>query len=123
MRHLNHEYIIMKFDPKKPHGAIWGHPTAAYEQDGVLFAGDGSVVVSGVPAIADEIPETADSSGTPESDFVRSMLSGGQVAQSNIYKECGFRGLDWAKVKTAAADQGVKMSDGRAKGGSIWSVT
>lgn len=32
---------IKKFDPSKPHGTVFGHPKAKFEQNGIVYKGDG----------------------------------------------------------------------------------
>lgn len=33
-----------KFDPKRPHGVIYGHLSGKFEQDGVIYGGNGKPV-------------------------------------------------------------------------------
>lgn len=33
--------MAKKFDPSKPHGTVYGHPAAKFEQNGVVYKGDG----------------------------------------------------------------------------------
>ena len=33
---------MKKFDQSKPHGTVYGHPSAKFEQGGVVYKGDGT---------------------------------------------------------------------------------
>jgi hypothetical protein len=48
----------MKFDPKKPHGIVIGMDGCAYEQDGKLYALDGSPFVEPIEEELDLVAQS-----------------------------------------------------------------
>ncbi len=34
--------MAKKFDKSRPHGIVYGHPSAKFEQDGITYKGDGT---------------------------------------------------------------------------------
>jgi hypothetical protein len=107
----------MKLDPSKPHGTIWGHPQALYEQNGVLFDGGGNPLKPDVTVVE---PEEEEEERESFDAFVRNILDGGPIAQSDVYKEAQAKNLNWAEVKNAAALIPVKIV--AIKGKPVWSL-
>lgn len=106
----------MKFDPKQPHGVVYNHYGAAFEQNGKLFTGSGDL-------FEDEVATLPDPTPAPASDisvFIKEQLKGGPVAQANLYKESAEKGYVWADVKSVAAD--MKVSIKMVKGATTWSM-
>ena len=97
----------MKFDPSKPHGLVYGDHGATYEQNGNLFDAGGRLI----DAPEEPEPEVEPGEATsPIEDFLRAQLSGGPVAQSNIYKEAQNANLIFSDVKAKAAEMGVQIA-------------
>jgi hypothetical protein len=100
----------MKFDPKKPHGVITNHSWAKFEQDGILYDGQGQPM--------DQIVELEEEYEQPDvpvkkeksfdlnqaKDFLTNILADGPLARSVIFKECNANNQNWESVKTAFAD-------------------
>lgn len=91
-------------DFKKPHGQIWGHPWATYEQDGVLYDAAGRE--------KDDIGCKVDPDLKPEFDdpeeFLQHCLEGGPKVRDVVYKEAQEASLIWASVETVAAEMGIR---------------
>lgn len=115
-----------KFDATKPHGTVYGHTEAVYEQDGVLFDG-GGVALGGVTEpkkgpgpkkIAETKKEGTEQS--PEELFLLDLLSGGPILQTNVKRESEKKGLIWSDVLTSAA----KMQINKFKSGiaNLWKL-
>jgi hypothetical protein len=104
----------MKLDKNKPYGVISGDHPAAYEQNGEFFDAEGELVAGGI-TVADQPPATLDAE-----QFLRDMLAGGPVAQTNLYKEAGLRDYNWPDVKTAAAALNVRIAP--VGGKPTWSL-
>jgi hypothetical protein len=114
-----------KFDPKKPHGLIYGSADAQYEQDGVLYAGDGQVVsepgqeikpkqAPKATKVADTKPEApksleqASKSAGSVAEFLTNLLLGGPVLQVNIKREAESANQPWADVQSMCAEMNIE---------------
>ena len=94
-----------KFDATKPHGTIWGHPNAQYEQGGFLFDGAGFPVLPEENGDAEDVDHSDENSDPGESSevlFIKNILSGGPVAQVNVKRESENQNLIWSRVQDAA---------------------
>lgn len=93
----------MKFDPTKPHGAITGHPTAFFEQEGVLFDGAGQPLSEPKTSLKAKASAAATDDPKVESAkaFLRAVLAGGPVSKSAVFREAEANNQDWAAAKTA----------------------
>ena len=89
-----------KLDTKRPHGHIWGHPQASYEQDGKLFDGAGEILTGEAPmppAPKVDMPKDA-----LEIAFLKGLLAGGPMQQATIKRESENEHLIWTDILTAA---------------------
>jgi hypothetical protein len=104
----------MKFDPKQPYGVITGHSWARYEQNGVLFDGQGKPDFE--PEMEEEalpdpgITNTKDFGLNNARDFLTNILADGSLPRSVVFKECSVNNQEWEKVKTAFADMGGEVT-------------
>lgn len=113
----------MKFDPKKPHGTITGHPWARYEQGGILFDYEGKARIEGQlnvyepellenPVVLDE-PVGRDFELESAKEFLKNILGSGPLTKTAIYKECENNNQKWEKVEAAFVElEGEKMKKG-----------
>lgn len=105
----------MKFDPKKPYGVITNHSWAKYEQNGILYDTQGNTMdqVNDDDDV-DELEEDIEPSKKSTRDFayeqaqafLKTILEGGPVARSAVFKECQANNQNWEKIKTAFSDMG-----------------
>jgi len=102
---------IQKFDASKNHGTIYNHPEAMYEQNGQLYDAAGNP--------CDKTVESKAASGNTI-DFLRDILDGGEMMQSNIKKESELQGLNWQDVQNAALELSItKTKVGNA---NLWKL-
>jgi hypothetical protein len=102
---------MSSLDRTKPYGVITGHATAAFEQNGLLYAGSGELLGT---------PKTVAKSETVVSDaviltdqvvaakaFLENILAGGALAKAAVYREAEANNQDWTVVKAVSADMGI----------------
>ncbi len=105
---------MMKLDRNKPFGHVMGHSKAQFEQNGVLFDGQGQPVK--------EVREIAVKNSREDvRTFLLSALAGGQVSQNNLYRDSQARGFVWSDVKEKAAELNIRQRNDR--GVFVWSLT
>lgn len=101
----------MKFDPKKPYGMVTGHAWARFEQDGLLYDGQGKpeyseqievIEIEPIEPVINEINFGINNA----KDFLSNILADGPLPRSVIFKECNANNQNWDAVKTAFADMG-----------------
>lgn len=98
---------MIALNRKRPYGVIVGHEWARYEQEGVLFDGNGNTQESS--ALIERVSRR--SKKDPEQDlklenareFLRNLLAGGPVDKSAVYRECENNNQEWDSVKKAFA--------------------
>ena len=113
----------MKLDFDKPHGVVFGHAYAAYEQDGILYDGAGERIDK------PEVKEEVETSGQEDAinyqarqakDFLLGILKEGPVTRTAIYRECEANNQNWEEVQKAFADIGGEAV--RIKNGIFWKL-
>jgi len=112
---------MLKLDRSKSFGTIYGHDFAQYEQNGRLYNGAEMLIEN--PSDNEEaelVGQEVVTDGTPAVEFIKKSLSGGPVAQAAIYRDAQEQKLNWAVVKSEAADIGVRIEI--IKGKPIWSL-
>lgn len=100
----------MILDFSKPHGVIVGHDIARYEQDGVLYRANGSLVNEEDGA---RIPDLTDISLPDDnlesaSVFLRNVLADGPLSKATVFRACQDNNQDWESVKRAAVKAKVE---------------
>ena len=101
--------LNLKFDPKKPYGMITNHSWAKYEQDGILYDGQGQPMDQVGEEENYDLPEPPKEKIfdlNQARDFLTNILADGPLARSVIFKECNSNNQNWEAVKTAFADMG-----------------
>lgn len=105
--------MTIKLDMSKPHGTIWGHAHARYEQGGTLFnhAGDpieappGDIVVS---AVVKAIPKR------DAVEFLRALLVNGALPVNQIQAAAVQAGFGWRTIQRAKGAIGaIAIKQGR----------
>lgn len=115
----------MVLNKRRPYGVIVGHEWARYEQDGVLFDGNGnaqesSALIERVSRRSKKEPEQ-DLKVANAREFLKNLLAGGPVDKSSVYRECENNNQDWESVKKAfALMNGQVVERGSSK---LWRLT
>lgn len=113
-----------KFDPTKPHGTIYGHPSAAFEQNGFLYTADHECLDAPAPPKNKTTPKSPvkNSDQFPgEKEFLQDILAGGPVSRTVIKRESEKKDLVWANVESAAAELRImKYKEGAF---NMWRLT
>lgn len=93
-----------KFDPTKPHGTVWGHSSAQYIQNGVMYDASGCLID------VEENEESTESSSdnSKEKEFLLRILNGGPVFQSLIKRDSEIENLIWSDVVAAGISIGIE---------------
>lgn len=99
----------MAFDPKKAYGTVVGHPWARYEQNGKLYGAQGQTVTEYEPERQEKIDEPVLDALDAARLFLRTLLAGGPLTKSVIYKEASINNQSWETVKAAADEIPVKI--------------
>lgn len=98
----------MPLDIKRGYGLITGHPWARYEQDGVLYDAQGNDPQD-EPESPEENQQEAPEPGARDfalenaKDFLKTVLNGGPVTKSAVYRACEMNNQNWEKVQEAFA--------------------
>lgn len=127
----------MKIDLNKPHGVVYGHPYAAYEQNGHLYDGAGDRLVPEEPVqeSKEELIQTVQAN--PEildfdqsdainyqerqaKDFLKGILREGPLTRTAIYKECEANNQNWDTVQKVFSDMGGEAL--KIKNGLFWKL-
>lgn len=107
-----------KMDFKKSYGTVYGHHSAAYEQDSKLYDGGGNLISEEADA-PKEVEESEAEEGAAEL-FLHALLEGGPILQTNIKKESELKELNWQEVLNAAIKMDVvKYKQGLA---NVWKL-
>jgi len=110
---------MTKLDLKKPYGTIFGHPIAAYEQNGVLFDGAGKPVNMGPKPVFSKNTTFAPGLDDPLAGakaFLLQILKENPLSKSIVYREAENNNQVWDHVRDAAIALGiVKFTDGPTK--------
>ncbi len=104
---------MIKLDFGRPHGLIYGHAQAKYEQNGILFNDAGDPVDASPGILADSaVGQTVSKRDAVE--FLRALLADRPVQVSQIQVASGKAGYGWRTVQRAKATIGaVAVKDGR----------
>ena len=115
----------MKIDFNKPHGVIFGHPYAAYEQNGFLYDGAGERLNSKT----EETEETEETEPQRDAikydlqqakDFLLGILREGPLTKTAVYKECEANNQNWEAVQQAFNDIGGETF--KIRNGIFWKL-
>ena len=100
-------------DLEKSYGTIYNHSIAQYEQDGVLYGFDLKPLSMEKEIIENKPPEEIE-------DYLKELLAGGAILQSNIKKESEMMGFNWFDVQNA----GLKLNVTKYKVGvaNMWKL-
>lgn len=96
----------MKLNKQRPYGTVFGHDTAVFEQDGLLFDGAGEPLggeQSRVPVKESAVASKTQAKIASARAFLENILSGGALDKSVIFKEAENNNQHWGDVKTAFA--------------------
>ena len=96
-----------KLDFNKPHGVVYGHAAAMYEQDGALYAGDGTPIIGNAAIKSDTSVEEPIIDLEQEKEFLKNLLRGGEMLQTNVAKEAENMDLNWSQVKNASIELNI----------------
>ena len=114
---------MSRLDRTKPYGVIYGHPTAAYEQDTLLYNGLGELI--GTPKTVKENLADYDRIVTDKMEsaraFLLNILQGGPLSKSAIYKATEENNQDWPSVKQASDDLNLKKFT--VQKNELWQIT
>ena len=116
----------MKLDRTKSFATVYGHESASFQQGDVLFGGDEMALEALTPA-AKRRQTQADKDDTIPTDdvtsakvFLTTILKGGPVSKSAVFKEAESNNQSWAVVTTASADMGIVKF--QVKGQEMWKL-
>jgi hypothetical protein len=118
----------MQLNRNRSFATIVGHEWARYEQDGVLFDGQGNTPAS-TAAIAKAAKPNSKSAPKTDvdlkvrnaQDFLKALLAGGPIDKSVVFKEAENNCQDWESVKVAFAKlNGASFKRGQS---TIWRLT
>lgn len=105
--------MTIKLDMAKPHGTIWGHAHARYEQEGILFTYAGDPIDA--PPIG--LAESAAVKAIPKRNavqFLRGLLADGALPVLQIRAAAGQAGFGWRTIQRAKAALGaIAIKDGQ----------
>lgn len=93
----------MKFNLKEPHGVVYGHDFARYEQGGKLFDAQFRPLEAEKPV--EEKPKTSrllSNKAEAASAFLIQILKENPLAKATIYREAEANNQNWDDVKNAA---------------------
>ena len=91
----------MTLDKTKPYGVIYGSATVAFEQDGVLYAANGTPVDAATPTKPEPIVVETDALEGAKA-FLMHVLRSGPRSKAVIYKAAEDNNQHWDDVKRAA---------------------
>jgi len=113
--------LATKFDHTKNHGIVYGHSEAIYEQDGVLYGGNGVPISETGQEIkpkqalktvkaAKAMPSSPESleQASNAAEFLAKLLEGGPVLQVNVKREAEGVNIPWADVLSTSADMNIE---------------
>jgi hypothetical protein len=90
---------MSKFNLKEPYGTVYGHDSARYEQNGLLYDAQYKPLIP-------EPPKPKTKAVTPAVDaaaaFLLQILKENPLSKSAIYKEAEANNQDWESVRNAA---------------------
>lgn len=100
-----------KLDRERSFGTIAGHAVAAYEQDGLLYAGDDSLIGS-PKTVSESLPVRTGAVIQTDSlvsakAFLKQVLAGSALPKSTLYSLAENNNQNWGSVKDAAADLNI----------------
>ena len=91
----------MTLDKTKPYGIVYGSATVAFEQEGVLYAADGTAVDAPTVSKPDPIVVETDALEGAKA-FLMQVLRGGPRSKAVVYKAAEDNNQLWEDVKRAA---------------------
>lgn len=98
---------------KKPHGTVYGHATAAYEQDGLLYDAQYRSLNS-YPELKPKPAPKPTLTGLVMPDplenskaFLRQILKENPLSKSVVYKESEASNQVWDNVRDAAIEMAI----------------
>jgi hypothetical protein len=97
-----------KFDPTKPYGAVYGHPDASYEQNGILYGGEGEIVGGSGSTVKESKKPVKELNSSGLAEFLTGLLEGGPIMQVNIKRESEKAGHAWDDILSMSAEMGLK---------------
>jgi len=114
----------MKLNFSQPYGTIMGHEVAHYEQNGILFDGAGNPI-GGELAAAKKPAKPAPAAVSPDKyvanaqQFLNTLLTGGPIDKSVVFKEAEGNNQKWEHVKAAFALIGKEIKRGNT---TLWAL-
>lgn len=111
---------MKQLDKNKPHGTVYGHSSAMYEQDGVLFDGSGAEIQSSTSS------EVSDSKVIPHNgvenakEFLLNILKLNPLSKAAVYKAAEQNSQQWDDVKNAA--ESIPVTKFQYQGAEMWKL-
>lgn len=115
---------MSNLDKSLPYATILGHATARYEQNGLLYAGNGELIgTHKTVAVSSSVSESSrimTDSLAGAILFLKNMLREGSLSKATVYKEAENNLQPWDSVRDAALE--LKVHKFKYKGSETWKL-